>query len=553
MEPIKDQIDLARVKEACIERFATYARLLQDEGYFDKVHEQLCDWTQGHIEKLEREVEARGICNGRLLYVMPRGSLKSTIGTKHLTSWLTLRRYYKFGDDSFRTLLSGNTYTNAKKKLKGIRSTFDNVDLFRAMFPEVLPRKGKDGNKWSDEGAEINRKCAFDEATFECAGMNTKLTGRHYNCLVEDDTTAPDVDEMKEDLTRPSMDTIEKAIGFHRASMPLFVPKGFRLSIIISTRWAYHDLVSYVQEQENYNYFDMPAERNGKPVFNCFYDLDTLAIIKTRVGEYMYNMLYLNNPLDDSMRVFQERHFIRIKDKDVPKTGYFTVAVDPAISEKDEACESAITVNQHVVNEASERHEYWWEDISGHFLPFALAEKILNVADKYDTLETPVKGLIIEDVAYQAALKYILLNLMEQRKLQGKKSYSIIPFRSRSNKLVRIEGMQPSFEQGRIHFVKGSLSDQTESQLLQFPNGKLMDTIDSWSMHRKVWRRERHELPRQEIETLFNTFEQAYKEITTRSRQKRQDEGQGLGSGIIFAGEGLTGYSNGKGRNHVYA
>ena len=530
------EIDLAKTKEACIESFAVFAQLMQDDGYFDPVHKYLCDWTQTHIEKLEAEVERRGTCNGRLLYVMPRGSLKSTMVTKHLNVWITVRRYYKFKDDTYRTLLAGNTYTNAKKKLNGIRGTFDNVDLFRALFPEILPVKGRDGNKWSDEGAEINRKCAFDEVTFECAGMNTKLTGRHYNCLCEDDTTAPDVDEMKEDLTRPSSDTIEKAIGFHRASMPLFVPKGFRLSIIVSTRWAMHDLVSYVQDTEEYKYFDMPAERKGELVFEKFYDKETLDIIKGRVGEYMYSMLYLNKPLDDSLRVFKESDFDYVSKADLPQRGEITIAIDPAISEKDEACESAITVNLHSVKNQGERHEYWLEDVSGHLLPFALAEKVLKLADKWDTTDTPVVGIIIEQVAYQKALKYILIDLMNRREREGKKVYDLIKFQP-GNKEVRIEGMQPSFQRGRVHFLRGSLSDQTESQLLQFPTGRLVDTIDSWSMHRKVWRSEVFDKPRVPVAQYEENFGTVLDEIRKRAKAGKQ----GLDSEYVTqVGCGLT-------------
>jgi len=234
VEQTATQVSIKEARDACVDSFATYCRLMQDEGYFDKTHEKLCLWTQAHIEKLERQVETskNHTCNGKLAYVMPRGSLKSTIVTKHLNTWLTIRQYYKFGYDGYRTLLAGNTHTNSKKKLQGIRGMFDQVELFKSLFPEILPKQGKNGSKWSDEAACINRKSAFDESTFEIGSLNTKLTGRHYNCICEDDTTAPDADEMSQDMTRPSTETIEKAIGFHQASMPLQVPKGFRLSIV---------------------------------------------------------------------------------------------------------------------------------------------------------------------------------------------------------------------------------------------------------------------------------------------------------------------------------
>lgn len=506
------------IRDACVHSFAIFCELMQEDGWFDPVHKQLCDWAQRQFQNQLELIDRIGTCDGKLLIIMPRGSLKSTMITKYLTVWITLHLFYTRKDSGTRSLIAGNTFTNAKKKLRDIRSLFDDLPLFQTLFPEILPKRGKDGNKWSDEGAEINRTGSFGEATFECAGTNTKLTGRHYNIVVEDDTTAPDVDEMKENMTLPSRDTIEKAIGFHKAAFPLFVPKGLRLSIIVSTRWAMEDLVHYVQQNEEYKYFNMPAmDKDGNRKFSNFYSEDTLNEIKKRIGTFMYNMLYLNQPQDPSTRIFNKELFKYVKRENVPQTGFFTIAIDPAIAEEDESCDSAITVNQHVVL-GPEKHEYWWEDVNGKFLPFQLAKKILDVADKYDSTEVPVRAIVIEDNAWQKALKYILINLMEERASKGKKKYQINTFTSGSNsgKHLRIRSLQPSFEQGRIHFVSGTLSDQTESQLAQYPNGHLVDTIDSWSMHRKYWGMDKYETPVVNDEPEENTFEAAVLEIKKR-------------------------------------
>lgn len=526
-------VTVEQCRNACVESYATYSRLMQDDGYFDDTHEKLCIWTQAHIERLERQVAVRGTCTGKLAYVMPRGSLKSTIVTKRLNEWLVIRRYYKFNDDTTRCLLAGNTHTNSKKKLAGIRGTFDSVDLFKALFSKLLPTKK---NKWSDEAASINRKSAFDEETFEVGSLKTKLTGRHYNIITEDDTTAPDADEMEEDVTRPSTETIQKAIGFHQASMPLFVPKGFRLSIVVSTRWAMIDLISKIQD-EDYHVFDVPAEIDGEPVFQCFYDKETLAIIKQRVGDYMYSCLYLNKPLDDSLRIFKSTDMFWVDKADVPNTGWFTIACDPAISETDDACETAITVRQTVFK-GDKRYQYWHEDVHGYFTPKQTTEMMVKLADKYHTSAVPVRGLIIETVAYQDALRFDLVDIMNNREADGLRTYHIYKAK-RGNKKVRIEAMQPAFQANRIYFVRGAISDQTESQLLQWPMGRLVDVIDSWSMHHKIHIAERPPLP-EEPQTPESEFEQAYNEVTQRKLDAEFDAQVGLGCQIVEVGCGLT-------------
>jgi hypothetical protein len=519
--------------------YATYCRIFQDDGYFDPTHEKLCNWIQMHVERCEEQLRVKGICSGKISLTMPRGSLKSTIVTKHFSCWIVLRRFYKFNDDSMRVLLAGNTYTNSKKKLQGIRGMYDTVELFKALFSETLPRKGREGNKWSDESACINRKTSFDESTYEVGSLNTRLTGRHYNIIIEDDTTAPDSSEMEDGMTRPSTETIESAIGFHQASTPLLVPKGFRFNLVVSTRWAMVDLISYVNEKEHFYSFDVPAELDGVPLFECFYDRETLELIRARVGDYMYSCLYLNKPIDDSLRVFRSTDMNWVDRSALPALGSITIAVDPAISEKEESCESAITVNMHQLRPNGERHQYWMEDMHGHFLPLQLAEKILNLADKYDTVDTPVRAIIVETVAYQEALKYILIDMMNKRKGVGKKTYSIVKAK-RGNKGVRIESMQPAFQRKRVHFVKGALSDQTESQLLQYPMGKLVDIIDSWSMHNKVWRSERWDEPVDSPEQYKETFEQVYQEMIDMKEEQAHGSRIGIGTGEVGFNQGLV-------------
>ncbi|MDB4261281.1 hypothetical protein N9878_00300, partial [bacterium] len=411
-----------------------------------------------------------------------------TIVTKYLPTWLTLRRYYLFKDHSVRSLVAGNTFNNATAKMYGdIGGLFTTHQLFKACYPEILPRAGRTGNIWRSTGLEVNRDTSYPEETFQCAGTNTKLIGRHYNIIVEDDTTAPDISDFEDGLTIPSKEVIDQAVGFHQATTSLFVPKGFRLSIVVSTRWACEDLMHQILTKENYKYFNKPAvAEDGTPNFAMFYNMASLEKIKNKIGSYMYSMLYLNKPLDNSERVFNPDNFVRCEPDDVPRRGFRTLAVDPAISEEDAACESSITVSQHV-SHGFENHQYWWEDINCRLLPFQLANRILDLAVKYNDEDVPVKYIVIETVAYQKALKFILMNEMERRDLH----FDIGEYSSRQKKDIRIQGMQPLFERRRIHFVRGCLSDQTESQLTQFPNGKLVDTIDSWSMHDKFFKKDK--------------------------------------------------------------
>lgn len=459
------------LKFKCKERYFSLAELLQDDGWFDPVHKRLCDWVQWNIQEgLKKNKE-----DIKLAIVMPRGSLKSTIITKYLPIWLSLN------DPNSRILVAGNTFPNARKKLEDIRGVFDGSSTFRALFPELLP---KPWHRWTNDCAEINRSQTFPEGTFEAAGMKTQLTGRHYSMIIEDDTLAPTESDMGEEVLTPSKDEIEKGINFHKATTYLYPPKGTRISVVVTTRWSEDDLIAYITKNENYKIFDMPAmNKDGVCNFSMFYSPEKLAEIKSKVGPYMFSCLYLNTPLDASQRVFDPSWFKYVFESEIPENNpeaairvWRTIALDPAISEKDTACETAITEVCHV-SQGNKNFQYWTKAIHGRFNPFETVKKVLDLAqNSFNT-----RDIIVEANAYQASLKYYLYDAMAQRNCK----FNIIPVHTRTNKDIRIQGMVPYFAGGRIFLVKG-LSPQVESQLRQYPNGKLVDIIDCFSMHRQL-------------------------------------------------------------------
>ena len=109
--------------------------------------------------------------------------------------------------------------------------------------------------------------------------------------------------------------------------------------MVIGTRWGEDDLMSYIRENEGYKFFDKPAlDGEGEPLFKIFYDKEKLADIESQIGPYMFSCLYLNRPLDASLRTFKSEWFQYLRVRDIPKDGddeFITLAVDPAISEKD--------------------------------------------------------------------------------------------------------------------------------------------------------------------------------------------------------------------------
>lgn len=513
------------LRESCRQYYSIFCRTMQDVGWFDDVHEKLCDFIQYHIQQAQLRGDDARIC-----VTMPRGSLKSTIVTKYLSAWLATR------DPNARILLATNSYMNACKKLEDIKGLYETHQIYKNLFPELLPTKKQ---LWTAGAATIPRSMQFPEATFEAAGMGTKKTGSHYNVIFEDDTTAPDVSDMSVDVTAPSMEDIDRAIGWHKQANNLLVPKGLRARIIVSTRWADYDLIQYVKDNENYLFFDMPAlDSKGEANFSMFYSKEKLKEIESQIGPYMFSCLYLNRPMDASKRKFQKDWFTYIKKNDLPIGGYWSIAVDPAISDKNEACETAITCCYHWVGDDKRPYMCWYRDKHEHLNPLETATETINMAQNCLGKVT----LLIETVAYQQALKYILHDEMIRRGV----NFDIVQINSRTSKNLRIEALVPYFANNRIKFLEGGLTAQVESQLIQFPNGRLVDIIDSFSMHLRVYKGEKTAIVEKPVTTINEFSGEAILE-ELRSRAKAKESKGGFDTGMTSSSTFVSYMSTGLG------
>ena len=108
--------------------------------------------------------------------------------------------------------------------------------------------------------------------------------------------------------------------------------------------------------------------------------------------------------------------------------------------------------------------------------------------------------------------------MLTQEMTRRGRFFDLIPFASHKDKDVRIEGMQPLFFRGRVFFVKSSLSDQVTSQLKQFPNGKLVDTIDSFSMHKILYEWDERDTP---IKSQEDADAETFMRIVLENRKKK--------------------------------
>ena len=132
--------------------------ILEFSDLTEHVHLPLCR----ELENFEK--------NTRMGIELPRDWFKSTIGSIAYPIWRAIN------NPNVRILVVQNSMNNARKKLQSIKQIFESNQLFRALYPEILPRKN---STWTQECLTVNRSKPLPEGTFEAAGVGTAVTSRH--------------------------------------------------------------------------------------------------------------------------------------------------------------------------------------------------------------------------------------------------------------------------------------------------------------------------------------------------------------------------------------
>ena len=484
--------DLKQIRDLALSDFYIFAKGVVGFSWLDpEVHLPLC-------RKLQKNPT-------RMLVVLPRGWLKTSICSIAYPLWRAAQ------NPNFRTLIVQNTYTNAVAKLRVIRGIIEKNPLFRALFPEVLPTKDC---TWKDDCLTLNRSRSLDAGTFEAAGTRTTVISRHYDLIIEDDTTAPELDDLNEMGVCPLKEDIVQAIGWHRLVPPLLVSPLESQNFVVGTRWFLQDLISWVKENEKFTIHerscletDGVSDEKGKVTYEGRFSKPVLDDLRTRLGPYLFSCLYLNTPVTPSEMIFQPDWY---KFYDTEPTNLFCFTTvdpsgDPEFTKGDPDFNVVITTGQHLKT----GQIYVLEYFRGKCSPSELIDKVFQHVERWH----PVK-VGVETVQYQATLQYWLRERMQK---EGK--YFIVEALShgRKSKGARILGLQPLVANGALLFRRTMSALLNEFSI--FPYGKNDDMIDALSMQLPLWRVTSAVHERQEKESLDPfTLDSVLMEVSGRNK-----------------------------------
>lgn len=405
--------------------------------------------------------------NTRCAIVLPRDWFKSTIGSIAYPIWRAIN------NPNVRILIVQNSMNNARKKLLSIKQIFERNQLFRALYPEILPDKNR---TWTQECLVVNRTGTFPEGTFEAAGVGTAVTSRHFDLVIEDDTISPEKDSMSGLVQQPTQLEIEKAIGFHRLVHPLLLHPSKSQIVVIGTRWAVEDLLGWIMANySNYIVISRKVRENGVAIWDRFNE-DVLEDLEITQGPYMFASLYMNEPTLAINQVFN-REWIRYYQNMPRRELLFCTSVDPAAAKREESSNPDYSVVLTTAVHPSDGTVYVASYTRERMNPGQHIDAIFHHYEMYKPVVVK-----IEAIAYQRTLGYWLRRRQDKT---GTKFY-VEEIRSlQGSKEDRIRALQPYFSSGQIR-IRTGMSD-LERELLSFPKGAHDDLIDALSMQVGFW------------------------------------------------------------------
>lgn len=470
-------MDISRLTEAqrniirknCLRSLFCFCQTVMGfDDIIEELHGEYCAFLEGPENRKQA--------------TMPRSYVKTWIGSIAYPVWISLPRtepdefplgidpmdkFYSLGPN-IRILIASYVISNAEKMISLIRKTYESNLAMQILFSEVIPDNFKKV-RWSNQSACINRPDNFTESTFEAAGIGGSSTSRHYDIIIEDDLIYANKDDFSGKELQPNQEDIDNAIGWHKLANSLLVPGKHTHIHNQGTRWAKHDLVNYIWENEpsyvifrracvklsdgilsgkdeggNFNWEEM------EPSWKEAYDIEQLKVIASAQGPYMFATQYLLIPSSPEELLFKPawlQYYEHITE--TPSTMRIFTTVD--LSEWDTIKNTANCNSVVLTCGWCDKHHMWILGYDyGRFSP----TEVLMLMAKHWKLYSP-EAIYPESIYYQKALAHFAREYMNMipPKLPHMTIRELLPEGNKS-KTLRIMSLEPLASNLAIHCRK---------------------------------------------------------------------------------------------------
>lgn len=321
------------------------------------------------------------------LMLYPRGHLKTSFAAAWVVQRLLINPNVRIGVWSRTTPL-------ARSFLGLVKQHLLNPKLMEA-FPEVCMDRGK----WEKDTADAlttARDSSISgptkEEMVECWGIDSTVTGRHYDYHLYDDII--------NEQSVTSATQIEKVRVWW--SMVQAIKESYGIEKIIGTRYHWTDIYGEIMEQGYFNHVVVrKAIENGKPIYS-YNTIKNLDKLKRRMGEYEWSTQMMNDAVPKGQRIFVPPYPLYTKDEfeRIKDDCKYYVTVDPAMTENRYNDQTGLAVG--AVNKKDPTKVYIVEAYGIRKKPDEVSEEIVRLMVKYK----PVKVGI--EFGLQASLQYLI-------------------------------------------------------------------------------------------------------------------------------------------------
>ncbi len=185
--------------------------------------------THSEMVKALEELEFREKKIANALIIMPRGSLKSSVGSIGFPIWRLLR------DPNKRILIDSATYDLSTQLVSAISEYLES--------PKVVALFGtfKTKDDWSSKSITIaQRTKVLKESSVVASGVGSPKTGAHYDTIIMDD--------LNNEKNSATPEQMEKVVRHYQMNYAILDPGGD--AAVIATRYAALDVPGHILSNE---------------------------------------------------------------------------------------------------------------------------------------------------------------------------------------------------------------------------------------------------------------------------------------------------------------
>lgn len=417
----------------------------------------------------------------RKLGLAPRGHLKTSI-------WTVADSLREVANDpDIRILLVSDTIENSSAMLWQIADIVERNEIFRWLFPEILP---EDHGRWNQARLEFKRKAFHKESTIEAISVGAGAVSRHYNLIKEDDLVTKKAMESKLEM--------DKAIDQHKLSESLLNAPADRIQCY-GTRWHIFDLARWIKEnQPNYEFLRLSVfKKDGSTIWPERFTKEHLAMLRQQYGPALFALQYENRAIGTG-----------ISETDLGWLRYYTIHQDPK-------GEIFLTLERppheggpyNVPLASTTRFQLIDAGLSPESTDARTANVVLALTPPKG--ERPADVVLLEAQARKSAPRETISDAYQVYQRWNpvfasievyaghvtfywwiQSAYPDMAIRrlktdSRTSKLTRIRSFLPFVEAGRFYVHRRQVDWMEEFEA--FPNGRTVDLIDATAYGPQVW------------------------------------------------------------------